>query len=167
MLNHATSFFIGVNTPTLDSSSFILYFTAMKAPSDKVAKHPEVVVGVVVRHKPSGKVLLTQGSKWTIWGSHGGHVKYGETIAQTAVRETREEVGLETSYVKIIQYGEMIEPKTLKKKRHFIFFHCLVDTDSDQVTIDNNEILDYKWIYPNEITKFKTNPELVETMKLI
>ncbi len=135
--------------------------------SNVTTKRPEVVVGVIVRHKPSGKILLTQGSKWTIWGTHGGHVDYGETIAQTAVRETREEVGLDTAYVRIIRWGEMIEPKTLKKKRHFVFFHCLVECDSDEVTLDGDEILDYKWIYPKEITNFKTNPELVETIMQI
>lgn len=130
-------------------------------------KLPEVVVGVVVRHKPTGKVLLTKGSKWTVWGLHGGHVDYGETIVEAAVRETKEEVGMNVKFVTVIRYGESINPPTFNRNAHLVFFHCLVESSSDVVNIDKDEIVDYRWIYPSEISDYKTSANIAETMGMI
>lgn len=130
-------------------------------------KLPEVVVGVVVRHLPTGKVLITQRSKWSVWGTHGGHVESGETIAEAAVRETKEEVGMDTQFTKVIRYGESINPPTFHRKAHLIFFHCLVESDSDEVNIDKNEIVDYRWIYPSENRDYKISANTAETMKML
>jgi len=42
-----------------------------------------------------GKILLQKRSDTGVWALPGGAMEIGETIAQTAVRETREETGLE------------------------------------------------------------------------
>jgi 8-oxo-dGTP pyrophosphatase MutT (NUDIX family) len=102
-----------------------------------------------------------------VWGTHGGHVEYGETIAEAAVRETKEEVGMDTQFIKVIRYGESIDPPAFHRKAHLIFFHCLVESDSDEVNIDKVEIVDYRWIYPSEIGDYKTSRNSAETVKMI
>lgn len=43
----------------------------------------------------NGKVLLRKHDKYDIWLGVGGHVELDEDLNQTAVRETKEEVGLD------------------------------------------------------------------------
>ena len=128
---------------------------------------PEVVVGVYVRHTASGKVLLTKSSKWTVWGVHGGHVDFGETIAEAAVRETQEEVGLNTRFVKVLRYRESIHPPAFNRDAHLIVFHCLVESDSDEVHIDGVEIVDYRWIHPSDISQYPTGENVATTMSYL
>ena len=45
----------------------------------------------------NGRILLQRRSDNDLWALPGGTMEVGETIAETAVRETREETGLEVS----------------------------------------------------------------------
>lgn len=54
-----------------------------------------------------GKVLLVHHNKFNKWVPPGGHFEAGETFAQNAVREFREETGLA---VEAISGGATIEP---------------------------------------------------------
>jgi ADP-ribose pyrophosphatase YjhB (NUDIX family) len=45
-------------------------------------------------HDPDGMVLLTRRSDNGLWCLPGGHVEWGETLAQAARREVEEETGL-------------------------------------------------------------------------
>jgi len=78
----------------------------VKAPSVSEAQpkmRPGVGVGVII--KKDGKVLLQKrigahgaGS----WSFPGGHLEYGESPEQTAVRETLEEVGVSVRNPKVV-----------------------------------------------------------------
>ncbi len=46
----------------------------------------------------------------------GGHIELGETIAQTAEREVKEEVGLNVKFVRVIKVVEFIFPPTFMIK---------------------------------------------------
>lgn len=74
---------------------------------------------------------------------------------------------MNTTFVKVIRYGESINPPAFHRKAHLIFFHCLVESDSDEVNIDKDEIVDYRWIYPSEIGDYKTSVNTTETVKMI
>jgi len=74
-------------------------------PSFQDAKpHPRVGVGVLLVDK-LGRVLLTLRNRPPeagFWSIVGGKVDYLETLQQCAVRETREEVGLEIRLVRLL-----------------------------------------------------------------
>jgi 8-oxo-dGTP pyrophosphatase MutT (NUDIX family) len=52
-----------------------------------------------------GKVLLRKHDKYGIWLSVGGHIELDEDPNQAALREVKEEVGLDT---------ELLQPETLE-----------------------------------------------------
>jgi len=50
----------------------------------------------------SGKVLLTKREDLEVWCLPGGRVDEGESLAETAVREAREETGLEVEITRLV-----------------------------------------------------------------
>jgi 8-oxo-dGTP diphosphatase len=67
----------------------------------------QIKVGAGVIIIKDNKTLLAQRkSKKTLggsqWGSAGGHVELGETPAQAAVREAREELGIEVGNLRFL-----------------------------------------------------------------
>jgi 8-oxo-dGTP pyrophosphatase MutT (NUDIX family) len=66
-------------------------------PLDETAD-PSHVTGSAIVLDGDGRVLLHRHKRLGIWLQPGGHVDPGETVAQGAVRETREETGLEAAH---------------------------------------------------------------------
>ena len=59
-------------------------------------------VGATVAIIENNKILLTLRSDWEVWCLPGGHVDEGESVAEAAIREAKEEVGVDvllTRYV--------------------------------------------------------------------
>lgn len=62
--------------------NFVIHLQAMK-------------LGATVAIIENGKILMTKRSDFEVWCLPGGHVDESETAAEAAIREAREEVGLE------------------------------------------------------------------------
>jgi len=63
------------------------------------------ISAVIVAVTSADRVLLTRSIGWKhpYWGLIAGHVESGETAEDAAIRETREEVGLEIFDLKILK----------------------------------------------------------------
>jgi nucleoside triphosphatase len=110
---------------------------------------PEPTVGVFIFNQ-KGEVLLLQSHKWP--GAYvvpGGHVELGERIEEAAVREAKEETGLDIYDLEFINFQQFIYDPAFWKKRHFIFFDYAAKTDSTDVAL-NDEAQEYIWITPKE-----------------
>jgi 8-oxo-dGTP pyrophosphatase MutT (NUDIX family) len=89
-----------------------------------------------------GKVLLVKQSYGTrVWCFPGGGQKRGETLEETAIRETKEEVGIDLGGVRFI--GSFVSEVSYKHDHVHVY---LAEVPSDvEVHIDGVEILEYEW----------------------
>lgn len=73
-----------------------------------IKKYPKVGVGVMIKNDNDQVLLgLRQGSHGAgEWSFPGGHLEMGETIFETAERETKEETGLEISEFELISVAD-------------------------------------------------------------
>src|SRR5512144_2689523 len=60
------------------------------------------MLGVTVAIIDGSKVLLTKREDFEVWCLPGGAVDEGESIAQAAIREVREETGLEVELIRLV-----------------------------------------------------------------
>jgi len=114
----------------------------------------EIVGGVVIEN-PEGKIFMAKAHRWANkWTLPGGHIEVGEKIEEAAMREVREEVGLDNlESLGIFHFGELINSKDFHRPAHFIYFDTYCKTNSSEVKLDNDELDEYGWFFPEEALK--------------
>lgn len=118
-----------------------------------------VAVSVFVRDE-SGRVLLIQRSDNGLWSLPSGGQEIGEAVAQTAVRETREETGITVEVTGIV--GVYSDP------RHVIaysdgevrqqFSLCFRAVPVGGVPTPSNESTDVRWVKRDELGDYDIHP---------
>ena len=109
---------------------------------------PEPTVGVFIFNK-ANELLLVKSHKWL--GKYvvpGGHVELGERLEQAAVREAKEETGLDIHDLQFINFQQFIHDPAFWKHKHFIFFDFVCKTDSLEVKL-NDEAQEHIWVKPD------------------
>lgn len=107
---------------------------------------PKIVVGgFIVNDKR--EILLVKSYKWPgKWVVMGGHIEWGESIAQAVEREVKEEVGLKVKFVRVIEVAEFIFSPFFHDKKHFVSMQCECKVVGDSTPkIDNDEIQEACW----------------------
>ena len=100
-----------------------------------------------------GKVLLARRNHqpfYGCWCIPGGHIEYGETARQAAIREIKEEVGLDISPEFFGCYDE-IHPEY---GWHAVVAMFTAQTDK-QPSIDPKEVKETAWFSKEDIKKLK------------
>jgi len=106
---------------------------------------PEPTVGVFIFNK-AGELLLLKSHKWPEkYVVPGGHVELGERLEEAAVREAKEETGLDIYDLKFVNFQQFIYDLAFWKQRHFIFFDYACRTDSLEVKL-NDEAEEHLWV---------------------
>jgi nucleoside triphosphatase len=109
----------------------------------------EPTVGVFIFNQ-QGKLLLLQSHKWPgVYVVPGGHVELGERLDEAAVREAKEETGLDIYDLEFINFQQFIYDPAFWKQRHFLFFDYAAKTNSTEVVL-NDEAQTYIWIESKE-----------------
>jgi len=106
-------------------------------------------IGVVVAPiivSDEGKLLYVKTVKWKGLVPAGGHVEHGESLIGALRRETKEELGIEIDSIKLLNVGEMINPKEFYEPRHFVYVHYLCKIKSGKIKLDERELVDYEWL---------------------
>ena len=137
---------------------------------DKVAKTPksakinqnlsaptEVSCGTVIIN--DGKVLLVQAISHEgdlIWGFPKGHQEKGETKIETALRETKEEVGLDVAITsdKPFEVSYLIRYNSVQK---YVYFFLAKPKNPQQAPVPQpGEIEQIKWVDFKEADRLLT-----------
>jgi len=99
---------------------------------------------IIVRTTGKNKeVLLIRNKNGGHWSFPKGHVEKGESEFQTALRETKEETGLD---VEIRRHVEPASVKYSPKKgvsKEVLYF--VADYKGGEVTVQKEEVSEYKW----------------------
>jgi ADP-ribose pyrophosphatase YjhB (NUDIX family) len=78
------------------------------------------LLGVTIAIVQEDRILLTKRNDLPVWCLPGGAVEEGESLAQAAVREAREETGLEVALIRLI--GAYSRPNWRAGGAHEILF---------------------------------------------
>lgn len=106
--------------------------------------HPKVGIGVFIFKE--GKFLMGQrrGShgegSWTV---PGGHLEFGETWEETAIREVKEETGLE---IKNIRFGAVTNDYFSIENKHYVTIWMLSDWSGGEPTVlEPDKYIEQDW----------------------
>ena len=107
---------------------------------------PKIGLGVMVKN-PQNQVLLGlrlsaygQGT----WSFPGGHLEFGETMAEAAIREAREETGLDTHNLELVSIAD--EMGALDQEKHYVNVGFLAHTVNGEPKLMEPEKFDrWEW----------------------
>jgi ADP-ribose pyrophosphatase YjhB (NUDIX family) len=97
-----------------------------------------IPLGVNISIFHNGKILLTKREDFEVWCLPGGAVDEGESVAQAAIREAREETGLEVELTRLI--GVYSQPNWPGAGMHIISFAAI--PTGGKLEPDPNEVID-------------------------
>lgn len=128
---------------------------------------PVVGVGVIIWR--DDKVLLVKrrnAPRQGEWGLPGGMQNLGETIMQAAVREAREETGLDITPLGVVTALDALVPD---KKGSFEYHYTIIEVvaesrDGNAKASDDAE--DVRWASLDEVEKICIWPEVARVVRL-
>lgn len=113
-----------------------------------------------------GKVLVAQRASHDHLGGvyelPGGGVDEGESITEGAIREIKEELGLEVDKIVCTFRGFDYSTDRKPKARQTNF---AVETKDHNVKLDSNEHSDFKWVGPNDYQGLNMTQEIKDCLK--
>jgi ADP-ribose pyrophosphatase YjhB (NUDIX family) len=127
------------------------------------AKRPILAVSAAVFR--DGRVLVAQrarGAGRGLWSLPGGAVEWGETLAEAAAREVREETGIEAEIVGLAGEREVrVAGKSGGLDAHYVIL-CFAARWRAGAGTAGPEVAQVRWLVPEELAGLKTTEGLAE-----
>ncbi|HWR27165.1 MAG TPA: NUDIX pyrophosphatase [Candidatus Thermoplasmatota archaeon] len=127
------------------------------------------VVTCILEH--DGKILLLKRSNQVgtyrgLWGGVAGYVEELEEPYDTAIKEIRQEAGIEVDALELVRKGNPIEfSDTYDGRRYnWIVYPFLFHIQSKELVHIDWEHEEYRWVHPSEVRKLETVPCLDEVI---
>lgn len=117
-----------------------------------------MVVMVVIRNS-NGEFLMQKRveSKGGDWGVTGGHPKSGETPLEGIITEVKEELGLDFSKEKFVEYDSGCDGKDCYK-----MYFVTKDININEIIIQQEELSEVRWFSMEELKRMVETGELNE-----
>lgn len=106
-------------------------------------------LGVNIAIVDTGRILLTRREDFEIWCLPGGGVDDGESVAQAAVREAREETGLDVVLTRLV--GIYSRPTWQASGSHEVLFAA--KPVGGKLRPQQSEVLDARYFDPHHLPK--------------
>lgn len=100
-----------------------------------------------------------------VWTLPGGLVEAGETLAEAALRELTEEVGLTAEVVGVLSPTEIIVRDESGRARHHYVVHPHAALWRGGEPVAGPEALGVRWAHLSEIETLETTPGLIDTLR--
>ncbi|MDG6920323.1 MAG: NUDIX domain-containing protein [Nitrososphaerota archaeon] len=124
---------------------------------------PKVVLGAGTVIHRGGRLLVLKRAEEPnrgLWAFPGGKVEVGETPMQAAVRETKEEAGID---VEIQGIFDVVTYKPWElgtgNRWQLVVVNYLAKPNRGRVSL-NAESSDYRWVLPDELMGLDTTPQM-------
>ena len=108
---------------------------------------------IFFKNKSSTRILLVKNNNGRYWSFPKGHIEIGETEEQTAVREIKEETGLDVEIMDGFRETSDYCPFGRIRKK-VVFF--LAQAFTDNVRVQEEEIAEYTWVDLQQARKLCT-----------
>lgn len=129
--------------------------------------HPVVGVGAVI-WKGECVLLARRGQppKQGSWTLPGGKQKLGETIAETAEREIREETGLEITLLDVVAVVDLIERDDFGRVAyHYTVVDLLAEWRAGEA-VAADDCAAVAWVHPDELAAYQLSGDALRVIRL-
>lgn len=123
-----------------------------------------LVCDILVKHTDGSYLLMKRdyrkhyGGMWE--ATAGGSALIGETPLQCAIRELKEETGIET--LVLTKVGTEFNDKTHSV---YVEFLCVTNWEKTNIKMQDGETIDYKWVNREDLTAMSKNELVTERMQ--
>lgn len=123
----------------------------------------EITNMVMIQNSETGQVIVQERVKsWCGISFPGGHVENGESIYDSAIREIKEETGLDIKNLKACGFMFWFNNKT--EDKYFIYFYKSTDYSGD--LLDKTDEGKVFWADPKEFKNMKLAPSFKEYLPM-
>lgn len=99
------------------------------------------------------------------WGLCSGHVSYDETLEDAALREIKEEIGLDIDLGDLNPIGDKLVLLYDKGAHITYHYYIKVDKSSDEFIIQKEELSEVKWFLIDDVLKMIKSKDNSITLK--
>ena len=116
---------------------------------------PMIAVGVLVINKNKA-LIIKRGEEPNkfLWSIPGGLVEIGEELEEAAIREVKEEIGIDVKIEQMIGVFNCINRNKNEIEYHYVIIDYVAKEFTGSIKT-NKEILDFKWVKFNELNKYE------------
>ena len=116
---------------------------------------PLIAVGVLVIDEDKA-LIIKRGEEPNkfLWSIPGGLVEIGEELEEAAIREIKEEMGIDVKIEKVIGIFNCINRNKNEIKYHYVIIDYIAKEFTGSIKT-NKEILDFKWVKFNELHNYE------------
>ena len=111
-----------------------------------------LVSEIIVKHTDGSYLIMQRDMRKHLGGmweaTAGGSALQGEDPLTCALRELREETGIEAS--ELIEIGRVLHHS---HKTYYVDYLCVTDADKNSVVLQEGETMAYKWVTASELRK--------------